>query len=1097
MSAGVALAQPTPSEGASRATIEDKGEKLYYLQDANKEYRFIGESSYEEYQKWYDEFRNNDGSAVAPNYALNKVAVVGKAEEGYVDLELTYSFEIREKGWVKASLGLAGASLRETPVVSGDTSWWIKPDSSTGKYLLWLKSDQAESPQKVDVRLKVAVRTESNGDEVRFNLNVSSPAQFSMQLSLPPHVTPTAAGSGIVTDVEQIGGATLVSVETGSGSTLQLSWGPSRRVMQDDVPILRATGDIEVTIEDDLQLKSTATLQVTSLNGVPIESFDVRIADDAEWLPPSQAVDYEMREVFLTQEDGEEQRFVRIEFSNKLPSREVELKTRQGGGDAAQETRATAGIFDVWQAKEQEGKLRLKYSENVIASWSMRNYRREKVGEAMDERAAFSYSTQPAELDMKAIMNQPTLQATSSAYQFVLTDSEAKVDVDFVFSVPKSFTESIVFDLNGWQEVVKFKESDVDWAQAETVDGQWFAPLLAPEMDRTTTTARVARISFTASLPLAGKAIESVSLPLIRPQVAKPTSAAITVRTAKNLKASPRFAPDSPFQIDMLAAQDGAGRQPLHLRMMPTEETPTLELSLEKVQRQIFVTPRAAIDIEPPPQRVDLAPPDSRCQVVQTFQIRAFYGEIGNLLLYGAPRSTLSDLVIRLDGEEVGYAQRKSSDETEPALRIDVVGRPEKAELTLEYKISSPGAALASSGGDAPLITTIPLVSLAVEETSADPVQLVTRPTQLSISSHTGIRVAAPDPAWIQVRRPDPSVLLQLESVADGEAAAPSAVTLELLKRTGDASDLRTRVKRCWIQEALTSDSRRTRASFLLQTHQPSLTLRLPAGAQTIESNWKWQPIPGDDKQGVTLRIEPTQRSQSSSLDTLEVVYKVEGSGLESGARLEAPALEDAVYLEPVYYQLACPSDWLCLWAPGLTEEMHWQWQGLSFLPVERIHQDRLENWAEASTQSSFPPGMSQYLYSSVGAPKVIEPWFVRRRTLMLTFGGLSLAVGLGLFYLPQVRRASVIGVLIAAAAGMSIFYPHHAVLFGGMASIGLVCTLFSIVLYFALGTRRGSRTVVRRTSSESQLRAPSSEANEPVSTTAGSGLLKSSSAEA
>lgn len=1100
ISAGIAGAQTTPATGASRATVEDNGATLYYLQDANKEYQFIGESSFEEYMKWYEEVRKNGGVNSPPKHVLKKVDVVGKAEEGYVDLDLTYVFELREKGWIKASLGLAGASLRAPPEISDKSQGVVGPDPSTGKYVLWIRNNSDQSPRDVEVKLKAAVRTESNGDDVRFNLNVSSASQFQMQLTLPPDVVATATGNAIVTATERDEDATLVTVELTGGSTLQMAWGPSRRTMQDDVPILRAVGDIVATIEDDLQLKTTANIQVTSLNGVPIESFDVRIADDAECLPPSQTVDYQQREVFLPQGEGIEQRFIRIEFlNNKQTSREIELKTRQIGSADAKENRVTAGIFDVWQAKEQEGKLRLKYSENVIANWSSRNFRREAVGESMDERAAFSYAAQPAELEIKATTNQPTLQATSAAFQIVINETTAQLDADFIFSVPKSFNEPITFDLDGWQSVVKFKESDVDWSQVETVDGQWTAPLLASEMDRTATTARQARVSFTATMPIAESDEGVVALPMIRPQIDQPPAASITVRTAPNLKATPDFSADSPYQVDVFAQDENTAAQRLYLRMNPTDQPQSLRLQLEKIDQQLFVIPRAAIDIEPPLQALDATPTDSRCQVVQTFKIQSFYGGIGNLLLHGAPRSALADLVIRLDGEEVGYAQQQSPpDGTESALRIDVPGQPSEAELTLEYKVSSPGAALASSGEMAPMITTIPLIWLAAEPSSSGPIKLVVRPTELTISSHSGIRVVAPDPAWAEVRSTNPSVLLQLESVSTSETAAPTAVTLEFSKRPGGTSDLRTRVKRCWIQDALTSNLRRTRASFMLQTRQPTLTMTLPPNAKTPETNWNSRLVSTDDDGRITLQIDSTELSHTTAMDTLEVWYEIEGEGLESGTPLEAPVLEDAVYLEPVYYQLACPSDWFCLSAPGLTEEMTWEWNGLTYLPVERLHQDRLETWVGASEQKTqFPPGMSQYLYSSIGAPKTIQPWFVRRRTMLAAFGGISLALGLGLFYLPQTRRAWVIGALVAAAASMAIFYPHHAVLLGGMAAIGLACSLFSIILYFALGTRRPSRTVVRRAGSESQVRALPSEPQEPVSTTAGSALLKSSSAEA
>ncbi|WP_146433160.1 hypothetical protein [Blastopirellula retiformator] len=1102
----IVAAQMTPPSGASRATVEDNGSTLFYLQDDKGEYRFVPEASYEEFRKWFDEIRTSDGTTSPPKYSLKRVEVVGGAKDGYVELDLTYHFELLEKGWTKASLGLAGAAIRELPTTSDGSRCYGEPDPSTGKYFLWMRNEAEEETHPVEVHLKAAVRTETNGDETRFSLNVSSASKFQLNLTLPAGVVASAssnaigaaAGSALVTATDQTDEHTLVTVETSGGSTLQMTWSPTRRAIQDDAPILRAIGDIVATIEDDLQLKTTANLQVTSLNGAPIESFDIRITNDAEWLPPSQTVDYQLREVFLPDGDGVEQRYVRVEFANKLPTREVELKTRQVGVADAKENRITAGIFDVTQAKEQEGQLRLNYSENVIASWSMRNYRREVVGDGMDQRAAFSYAAQPAEIEIKATTNQPTLQATSASYQLVINEEDVQVDADFVFSVPKSYSEPITFDLHGWKNVVKFKESDVDWAQAEVVDGQWLAPLLSGETDRSTSAARLARVSFTATFPLDLDDLGGVSLPIIRPQVAKPAAASLTIFTAPNLKASPDFSADSPYQLDVLAHEENVGVQRVHLRMNPTERMQPLRLGLEQIDQQLFVTPRAAIDIEPPLRSLESSPPDSRCQVVQTFRIHAFYGGIGNLLLHGAPRSALADLVIRLDGEEVGYAQLQSPpDVTESALRIDVLGEPTEAELTIEYKVSSPGAALASSGEMAPMITTIPLVWLATEPSLAGPIKMVVRPTELTISSQSGINVVAPDPAWGEVPSDSPNVLLQLESVATGQNAAPTAVTLEFSKRPGGVGDLRTRVKRCWIQDALTSDQRRTRACFLLQTRQPTLTLQLPAGAELFEANWNSRRIENDDSGRVTLQIEPTELSRTTAMDTLEVWFEIKGAGLTTGEPLEPPVLEEAVYLEPVYYQLACPSDWFCLSAPGLTEEMLWEWEGLSYLPIERLNQKNLESWANASEQSSFPPGMSQYLYSSIGAPKAIDPWFVRRRTLMGAFGGIALALGLGLFYLPQMRRATVIGVLVAATAAMAIFYPHHAVLLGGMAAIGLACSLFSIVLYFALGTRRPARTVVRRTGSESQVRALSPESAEPVSTQAGSALLKSSSAEA
>jgi hypothetical protein len=245
------------------------------------------------------------------------------------------------------------------------------------------------------------------------------------------------------------------------------------------------------------------------------------------------------------------------------------------------------------------------------------------------------------------------------------------------------------------------------------------------------------------------------------------------------------------------------------------------------------------------------------------------------------------------------------------------------------------------------------------------------------------------------------------------------------------------------------------RVVFRLVSDEAQLRIQLPDVADVNELKVA---INGQDAEFSGGNDQPLRVTQPKALLGREVALEIWYRGdpnFSGGSTLRAalPKLEQAEWIERVYWEVLLPRNRHLAWAPAsLTPELVWKFEDLYWGTKGRLEQEELEELLAASSQD-VPENMNRYLFSATGAVRTVSYTTVSRLTLMLVVSVIALLAVVPFFYLAPLRQPPVyfaIGVVLTALA---VTFPEPAVLFGQAGAIGVVLALVACVLRRVIGS--------------------------------------------
>ncbi len=265
--------------------------------------------------------------------------------------------------------------------------------------------------------------------------------------------------------------------------------------------------------------------------------------------------------------------------------------------------------------------------------------------------------------------------------------------------------------------------------------------------------------------------------------------------------------------------------------------------------------------------------------------------------------------------------------------------------------------------------------------------------------------------------------------------------------------------------------TRRTRASYWVETHEADFPFALPTGARLIAARIDGRPVDAVDREEGPLSFRLRFAADLVSKPVL-VELEYDESDAASRSLWNAPrVLEDGVVLM-VFWEVWVPWNLEIVGVPaGWSDENQWHWDGYIWKQRPGKNTAILNEWllgaggpAAASDESETASASDshRYLYSGGGPPRALEPWIVSRAWLVGICSGLTLLIGFAAIFSGLRFRAiwpvvAVLGVVVAALVRSSV-----AFLVVQSAFIGFVFAALGLVIQRSIERSRATGIPVR-----------------------------------
>ncbi len=292
---------PTP---AGNAAAERSPLDTFLLRDSKGNLVPVLGMSFEEFEQLLRQ-KKGLSPAAPPSFTLERLSLVGTANEKTADLEVKATIRVRQAGWVRVPLGLGSAVVRQQPKHEGPGDFVFDFDAALGGYVCEVKesSEAAGSgdPRRTGsdprrtangsgdqphvVTLHISVGLTSIAGEQRLALPLPQATESTLRLSVwEPNIEASlAGGNGIVTTRATDDRKTEITV-VGAAGDVQLAWRPKPPGAVTGTGQLDANGEISVRVQSEHRITSDARLRVRSY-GTALETFRVRLPPGMEYLP--------------------------------------------------------------------------------------------------------------------------------------------------------------------------------------------------------------------------------------------------------------------------------------------------------------------------------------------------------------------------------------------------------------------------------------------------------------------------------------------------------------------------------------------------------------------------------------------------------------------------------------------------------------------------------------------------------------------------------------------------------------------------------------------------------------------------------------------
>jgi hypothetical protein len=260
-----------------------------------------------------------------------------------------------------------------------------------------------------------------------------------------------------------------------------------------------------------------------------------------------------------------------------------------------------------------------------------------------------------------------------------------------------------------------------------------------------------------------------------------------------------------------------------------------------------------------------------------------------------------------------------------------------------------------------------------------------------------------------------------------------------------------------WLQSWYAPTAHQERIVFRLQSNSNNLTVELPPSiaSQEVEVVLDNQPVLNFERRAGQL-IVPLSRSTELTPHTLEIRY-VEARDIAPWSRMETelPQIGGEAVGAELKWQVVMPKNYWVVRSPGNLVKAHdWEWTLAGLRPVPFASTRELEAMSGAISRRVPVAGEAEYLYSGFGPAPALEAVVARSELLHLALAMLALGVGLGLLYLPVLRKPAVLFAGVVAILFASTAYPEVLLIGGPALAFGALLALLASLLYLLVPRR-------------------------------------------
>lgn len=1000
--------------------------ETYMLRDSKGNLVPVIGLTYEDFEKLL-QLKKGLAPPPPPPFSIDSLTLTGKADAAAAELQLAATVRVRQDGWVRVPLRLAGSALLEPAKYQGPGEHVLQSGADQEGYSLWLKGQG--KPHQLQFRLAAPI-TEV-GLEKRLQIQLPRGTESSVKLQVPlPQVVANLrnASEGILSTRSLSGNQSEIQIVGASGD-LQLGWLAGKTAAPEAKPTLDASGEIVVRVESRNRVSAEARLKLRSV-GKPLETVSVRLPPGMQ-LVPAPATGYTVTPAESDSSKPTAGQLVDVRFERATTGPvEIRLLAEQEVSATPGENSLRPARFEVIGAQRQRGAIDFVVEGDWNLNWSDENgTRRVEVTEAPVASgrpvARFEYFKQPLDLKL-AVSARPTRVAVEPQYQVFVDATQLRLEASFRFRIrgPKATTTNL--DLAGWK-INNITGENTAELPLPPADGN---PLLALPLSQMDITKGELTYRISAHQPLAADKVD-IRFSLPRPQVDTAAPASISVQPADNIELTPVVAELKGLVADNAptSGQPASIRQQpaLHYRDLGSAEaiafagTRRVRSRHTSVQADTVVKlRRGAIEVEQ--------------QLI--YQI-AYEGKRSYLLALPPGIAEPNGLQV-LQGSQL--LEHRPAPETEAGQNwleaLDTQSQLGRVELTVRY--------------------TLPMPALKTDAAQALDIPLIV-PATSEYDRWLGQNVRVEHVEELQIKLPESAdaaeedVLLPSErGVLEGKFVRPlAALGLNVSQiQTPEISGLV--IDRMWMQTWLAPQQRQDRCVLQVRTAAAAVVVRLPVAI--ADSNLQVLL----DQKGTTssttgertVRIELGPATAAPRSHVIELWYSTRRTSSQywlAEHRLTPPQVEAAnstrrIQPQRIQWQVVLPSHEHLLFDPAeYAPEMKWAWRKYYWSRTSMYDQRWLEDWCNASRQEPLPASLNSYLYSTVGSEPEMQLRTIGQRSLAIWLASLGLLVGLLVLHLPQVRSATGLLILACVVFGLGMAAPQTMLFVAQLIGLGLV----------------------------------------------------------
>lgn len=1049
------------------------GPDTFILLDANGQPQPVLGMTYEDFFEAWKKLRELDEESREPTYIPESLHAEGRVQGETAVLNVRFEIALKTEGLVEVPLGFKDAILSD--LKDSDPAVQLSYDEARGGYIAWVHG----TGKTAVVHLPLLVPLKRDGNQHLLQMNVPRALVNQLQLDTPARIASPAVNEGAVVHLADRGSQGSRLTVTGLVGDIVLSWSTPGSEAPTLETVLSVAGQITTSV-DGRGARSEARLRVESFGG-QFQQFRLRlppgaqlVAEGATETPESQP-QYKLRPDDArsppTEDNAEAQRqiwVVEIAEPTSGPV-EVRLVTEQAIGLSSANTTTELAGFEVLGAVRQFGELALRVDPNWQLRWSkIDGGRQVNVDALVQESAAdpalfaFEYYQQPWSLPVE-VQPRGTRVAVSPKYRLELLPDEARLKVTLQYQLAGSQEMRFRVKLAGWEVTA----DPIEPTRLIDADNVLVTRDLALdddvlELPLTQAASRRTEITFHARRSLTSQG-SKLELPLPMPLADSIGTGELTVLAHPSLLVVPS------------STQEGLA--PL-LRTGDVETTMDSGLDAIAAYRSLLgsyqdrlvfaaeVNPRAGEVEATAESHVSVSRQLTRVQ--HTLSFDAKYRPVGEIAL-SMPSELTGDASFRLT--------LLPSDSTANGDRLEVDRAAEG--MPLEFRAADIDDPPSISGTPQVITVALPQPQLgrfrvratysrpsevASDGTLAPSVVPLPMPAQVPVTSQTAtVSVREMEQLELATTEPDSlwSTTLPTAPSAIGEtvlkAKEPTSELPLAFRLVRPSSEGRTVVDQVWLQSWCATNARQQRVVYRMRSNAPQVTVELPLGMASREVEVAMDGAPAINfERGEAQIVVPLTATEELAAHTLELRY-LESTQLGpwDQLRIEFPQIGGETTLSELYWQVIVPKNYWIVQRPSTLAQAHaWAWSVGGLRPEPAKSPRHLEGIDGVQDLREPASGEVEYLYSGFGPRPVLTATVARGEIIHLIVAGLVLAVGLGLLYVPALRRLPVMFGAAVALLFLGAAYPDWLLICAPAVAIGAVLALLACLL-FALIPRR------------------------------------------